>query len=284
MFADSYRPRSYTDHTINGKIRFLSRAMSSPEAHYSLFLTQLRDAGYTTTFNLYNTANFGVPQSRERLIFIASRDGHSVPHLLPTHSQLGGNGTKPWVTLREAIDPIAHIRHHHSDFPAKRLEFYKLLKPGQNWRSLPPELQREAMGESFNSGGGKTGFFRRLDWNRPSPTLVTRPTMKATDLCHPTELRPLSVEEYAAIQTFPVNYIFAGNIDDQYRQIGNAVPCKFAQHIGKHLVSFENGTLEARESSISLSRYSGTDELSWIGATTIPTTRNLFVSDERECA
>jgi DNA (cytosine-5)-methyltransferase 1 len=255
-----------------------------PGGALQLILAQLQDAGYRTTFNLYNTANFGVPQSRERLIFIASRDGYSVPHLQPTHSQLARGDTKHWVTLREAIEPIAHIKHHHSDFPAKRLEFYKLLAPGQNWRSLPPDLQREAMGESFNSGGGKTGFYRRLDWDRPSPTLVTRPTMKATDLCHPTKLRPLSVEEYAAIQTFPVDYKFAGNLDDQYRQIGNAVPCKFAQHIGDHLVRFENGTLQVGDRTIGLSRYSGTDELSWVGATTIPVTRNLFIDDERECA
>ncbi len=99
------------------------------------------------------------------------------------------------------------------------------------------------MGESWHAGGGKTGFYRRLAWDRPSPTLVTRPTMKATDLCHPEKLRPLSVEEYAAIQTFPNGYIFEGKLDDQYRQIGNAVPCSFGEAIGRHIVAFDEGML-----------------------------------------
>lgn len=58
------------------------------------------------------------------------------------------------------------------------------------------------MGKAYKLGGGKTGFYRRIAWDRPSPTLVTSPTMPATDLCHPKELRPLSVEEYKRVQGF----------------------------------------------------------------------------------
>jgi DNA (cytosine-5)-methyltransferase 1 len=252
-----------------------------PGGALKLILALLRRSGYEVTFNLYNTANFGVPQSRERLIFIASREGQRVPHLQPTHSATGENGLHPWVTFRDAVAQLKGVKQHAASFPAKRLEFYKLLKQGQNWRDLPADVQEAAMGNSFLSGGGKTGFYRRLAWDKPSPTLVTRPNMKATDLCHPKELRPLSVEEYAAIQTFPPEYRFAGKLDDQYRQIGNAVPCLFAAQIGSHLLRFDSGKSLEISKSAQLSRYVNTDESSWIGAMKPPLLPGLFESSQR---
>jgi DNA (cytosine-5)-methyltransferase 1 len=255
-----------------------------PGGALKLILARLRHSGYEVTFNLYNTANFGVPQSRERLIFIASRDGKRVPHLYPTHDVRSAHGLLPWATFREAVAPLKKTGQHFASFPAKRLEYYKLLKPGQNWRNLPPEIQEAAMGNSFHSGGGKTGFYRRLAWDKPSPTLVTRPNMKATDLCHPTELRPLSIEEYAAIQTFPSEYKFAGNLDDQYRQIGNAVPCLFAEAIGKHVIAFDRGVSVVNLNASKLSRYVNTDERSWIGAAESHMLPGLFEPETRRRA
>lgn len=223
----------------------------------------LEGAGYKVTFTLYNTANFGVPQVRERLIFFASRDGDEIPFISPTHDEFGLNGLKKWRTLRDAIAHLKGEQCHAGKFPEARLKYYRMLKSGQNWRDLPPEVQREAMGASWFAGGGRTGFYRRLSWNKPSPTLVTRPTMPATDLCHPEELRPLSVEEYAAIQTFPENYIVCGKLDDQYRQIGNAVPCLFGEVIARHLVRFDKGIADTANLNGKMSRYEGTDHESW---------------------
>lgn len=237
-------------------------------------LRLLEDSGYITTFTLYNTANYGVPQSRERLIFFASRDGHGVPFIQPTHSETGENGLLPWSTVRSAIEGLT-AKHTHGNFSEKRLKYLRLLSEGENWRDLPVRIQREAMGKSWESNGGKTGFYRRLAWDRPSPTLVTRPTMPATFLCHPNELRPLSVEEYAAIQTFPANYEFAGRIDDQYRQIGNAVPPLFARAIGKHILDFESGAL-GEYSDARLSRYVNTDHLTWRASLDKPKSLSLF--------
>lgn len=239
-----------------------------PGGALKFILARLRDSGYEVTFNLYNTANFGVPQGRERLVFIASREGNRVPHLAPTHSATSSDGLLPWVTLREALKSLSSVEHHAASFPLKRQEFYKFLKAGQNWRDLPTDVQRAAMGDSFFSGGGKTGFYRRLSWDKPSPTLVTRPNMKATDLCHPEEIRPLSVEEYAAIQTFPTSYRFAGTLDDQYRQIGNAVPCFFAKAVAKHVSDFDSGKFRQSALAVRFSRYINTDESSWVGAAT----------------
>jgi DNA (cytosine-5)-methyltransferase 1 len=226
-------------------------------------LNLLERGGYATTFTLYNSANYGVPQVRERLIFFASREGSAVPFISPSHSETGAERLSRWRTVRNAIGKLEDDPGECGKFPEKRLQYFRLLKAGQNWRDLPEHLQKIAMGDSWFAGGGKTGFYRRLAWDKPSPTLVTRPTMPATALCHPSALRPLSVAEYAALQTFPPQHQFVGKIDDKYRQIGNAVPPQFAEAIGKHIVKFDEGTLAEVRLSQKLSRYAGTDHNSW---------------------
>jgi DNA (cytosine-5)-methyltransferase 1 len=226
-------------------------------------LRRLEAGGYKTTFNLYNTANFGVPQIRERVILFASREGKSVPYIVPTHSEFGRDGLPPWKTFRQAVANLDPSSHEAAKFPDSRLRYYRLLREGQNWRDLPQDLQQEAMGGSYFAGGGKTGFYRRLAWDKPAPTLVTCPTMPATDLCHPGELRPLSVQEYAAVQTFPADYVFEGKLPDRYRQIGNAVPCEFGKAIAEHIIAFDENRLAESGSSVRLSRYVGTDHESW---------------------
>lgn len=239
-------------------------------------LNLLEGGGYATTFTLYNSANYGVPQIRERLIFFASREGLAVPFIAPTHCENETNGLSRWRTVRDAIAALQNKPGECGRFPEKRLKYFQMLKSGQNWRDLPEKVKRAAMGESWYAGGGKTGFYRRLDWDKPSPTLVTRPTMPATALCHPSALRPLSVKEYAAIQTFPKKHRFAGKIDDQYRQIGNAVPPVFAEAIGKHIINFDEGTLSDLPFSQRFSRYVGTDHESW-RASVEGSQRKLFV-------
>jgi len=94
------------------------------------------------------------------------------------------------------------------------------------------------MGKSFYSGGGKRGIARRLAWDKPSLTILTSPSQKQTDRCHPTKTRPLSVRECARIQTFPDEWKFPTNqpITQKYKQIGNALPVIFAMKVGKAII------------------------------------------------
>jgi DNA (cytosine-5)-methyltransferase 1 len=223
----------------------------------------LRAGGYGISFNLYNAANFGVPQSRERVIIICSRSGEKVPHLKPTHSQSGSFGLPKWASLKEAFSGIESLPCDHEDFPEERLRFYRMLGPGQYWKHLPIELHREALGGSLDSGGGKTGFFRRLDWEKPSCTLVTSPTMPATDICHPIEDRPISVQEYMRIQQFPDDWVICGSIKDRYKQIGNAVPVGLGAAVGRAILSHMSGIEELPPEKFKFSRYRDTDEVSW---------------------
>ncbi len=231
-----------------------------------IILDKLRELGYTVTFNLYNAANYGAPQIRERVVMIGKLGNEKVAYLTPTHSEKGENGLLPWRTLRDALNELpAVIEHHYIEFPEKRLRFYRILKEGQYWKDLPPDLQVEAMGSKLQLGGGKTGFLRRLKFDRPSPTLVTNPTMPATDLCHPTLDRPLSVEEYSRIQGFPLDWKICGPVLEQYKQIGNAVPIKLGEAIARTIINDMNGTPDIHETQVGFSRYKNTSDETWRG-------------------
>lgn len=249
--------------TTNGKV-VLPEEMPGSVLRYVIDL--FNEAGYTVSFALFDSANYGVPQKRERVIFFGNRGKTRIPLPQPTHSKEGTMGTKKWIGLKEALKHLNDIKHDHVDFSENRKKYYRLLKAGQYWRHLPEELQEEAMGPSYHLGGGKTGFYRRLSWNDPSPTLVTRPNMPATDLCHPKELRPLSVQEYKAIQQFPDDWWFAGNILEQYKQIGNAVPVGLGHMAGNAIIDFHTGkTTKEEQNIVKYSRYNGTTDIDFEG-------------------
>jgi len=233
-------------------------AIKGGALHYAQ--QKLESFGYSVSFELYNAANFGAPQKRERFVIIAKLGNKKVPYLTPTHSQNGEFGLKPWVTLGDVISDIQDTEMHYLEIPAKRREWYKKIPEGGNWKSLSEEDQKKAMGSKFYMQGGKTGFFRRLSFSEPSPTLVTVPTMPATDLIHPTELRPLSIEEYARIQGFPDNWKFCGKINEIYKQIGNAVPIKLAEAIGNTIINDMNGINSNTFDNFKYSRYKNTSD------------------------
>lgn len=229
----------------------------------NLIIKRLEQAGYAVSFELYNAANFGAPQIRERLVIIGKLGSQKVPYLSPTHSDNKNHKLPKWKTLGDAIQNLNNNNQHYINFPEKRLKYYKLLNEGQYWKDLPLNIQQEAMGAKLKLGGGKTGFFRRLTFNKPSPTLVTNPTMPATDLCHPIDNRPLSVEEYAKIQEFPENWIICGPILEQYKQIGNAVPIKLGEAIAKTIIADMKGINLPQIINFKYSRYQNTNDYTW---------------------
>lgn len=231
-----------------------------------VILDRLKEAGYTISFELYNAANFGAPQIRERVVMIGKLGDEKVPYLSPTHSENGQFGLPRWRTLREALNSSPISEHHYIEFPESRLKFYRMLTEGQYWKDLPPDAQVEAMGSKLNLGGGKTGFFRRLNFSRPSPTLVTNPAMPATDLCHPVENRPLSVEEYGRIQEFPDSWEICGPILEQYKQIGNAVPIKLGEAIARRIIADMNDEELPLYKGFAYSRYKDTNDVTWRAA------------------
>ncbi|MDR6843340.1 DNA cytosine methyltransferase [Flavobacterium granuli] len=242
---------------------FSQECKDTPGSALYYITKRLEIAGYTISFNLYNSANFGAPQIRERVIIIGSLDGVALPFLNPTHSETGEFGLKKWKTFKQASinldDKCDFVK-----FPEKRLKFYRLLTAGQNWKDLSIEKQKEALGKSYFLGGGKTGFFRRIAWDRPAPTVVTHPAMPATDLAHPVEDRPLSVQEYKRIQEFPDSWCIEGSILERYRQIGNAVPVSLGEAVGKLVFSAIKESVIYPIQDFKYSRYKNTSNKMWL--------------------
>ena len=223
------------------------------------FLTnEFKKCGYTVSFALFNAANYGVPQKRERMIFFGHRGSERIPLPRPTHSEDGTMiGTKKWIPIRDVLKDLpAAEADEYNELSDKNKKYLSMLSQGQNWKNLPDGMAEIAMGKAYKLGGGKTGFFRRLSMDEPSPTLVTVPTMPATMLCHPTELRPLSVKEYARIQQFPDHWKFEGKLAEIYKQIGNAVPTGLGYMAGLNIIRFH----EELNNIVKYSRYKDTTD------------------------
>ena len=242
----------------NGKLKTIEEKGGTLQ----YILNYLKKCGYKVSFNLYNSANFGTPQIRERVIIVGNKK-EKLPYLTPTHSENGEYSLKPWKTFKFATKGLHNLKHDHVNFPKYRLKYYRKLKEGQNWKNLSKSLQKEALGNSYYAGGGKTGFLRRLAWNKPSPTLVTDPTMPATDLAHPELDRPLSIQEYKRLQEFPDDWKLSGNLRYQYKQIGNAVPVSLGRAIGKLIVNNIKKKKMKIINNFRYSRYLNTSDLDW---------------------
>jgi DNA (cytosine-5)-methyltransferase 1 len=199
-------------------------------------IKRLKGLNYGVLFDLLNAADYGVPQTRDRLVFIGSREGRAFRMPAPTHAREAVGRRKKWSTLRDALHGLDDSNSEFVPFTPTRSKFLRHVPQGGNWQDLPDRMKPAALGKAFVSWGGRCGFFRRLAWNKPSPALTTSPTCKATTLCHPKELRPLTVREYARVQQFPDNWAFAGykkSAAQKYVQIGNAVPVGLAAAVGR---------------------------------------------------
>ncbi len=213
-------------------------------------LQKIKGEKYNLDIFEVNSVNYGAPQIRERVLFIGNRYGHKINFLQPTHGKpnnpkemvqgdlFGSKKLKPWKTLRDAIGNLNESSPELLNFSPRKLEVLSLVPEGGNWRSLSTDVQMETMGKAFFAKGGRSGWWRRLTFDLPCPTIVTMPNHASTSLCHPTETRVLSVKEYARIQGFPDKWLFSGKISEKYKQIGNAVPIKLGEVAGKIIADF----------------------------------------------
>ncbi len=204
----------------------------------------IAELGYTLIEpRVLRALQYNVPQKRERLILIAIRND------IAPHVKFNWPDVCPSVrTLRDAFfagelyDTDVPLSLGQK-YPESKFKVMQLVPEGGDWRNLPEDVAREYMKGSYNLGGGKTGMARRLSMDEPSLTLTCAPAQKQTERCHPIETRPLTVREYARIQTFPDDWNFCGNLAAQYKQIGNAVPVNLAWALGRSLIRLFNDIL-----------------------------------------
>ncbi|PIC88550.1 DNA (cytosine-5-)-methyltransferase [Sporosarcina sp. P21c] len=223
------------------------RTLEPDEQQGSAFKHLLKHFGnYIVTDDLLNAADYGVAQTRERVFIVGVRSDLNTKYIFPkpTHEKNGLNGKCKWRTVADILNELDVQKHSYVKYSADRLRWMQMIpKGGGNWRDLRShgeEIVKEAMGGAYESGGGKVGFFRRVNVNKPAPTLLTSPIQKSTNLGHPFEDRPLSIEEYIKIQEFPKDYYISGSLSQQYTQIGNAVPTRLGQILGESIIDMLN--------------------------------------------
>lgn len=214
-----------------------------PGSALKYLLKKFKD--YHIKIYLINAADYGVAQKRERVFIIGVRSDLENTFDLPepTHNVDGSQGKEKWISLSSVLEELElelkAKKHDYVEYSPERLKYMKMVPSGGgNWRDLPDNIVKEAMGGAYYSGGGKVGFYRRLKIDEPAPTLLTSPMQKSTNLGHPFEDRPLSIQEYLKIQGFPLDYKLSGTLNDQYTQIGNAVPVKLAYVIGNAIYEY----------------------------------------------
>ena len=249
---DYIRPRFFVMENVKGimsaplkHVPLAERDENDPDQRLGtvldVILSEFDKLGYKTVYGVLDAVNYGVPQFRERFVLIGSRDNEGIFLPIPTHFQMHQDKAYQWKTVRDAIADLEFDKGECATLSEERLKFLKMVPEGGNWRDLPKDIIPIAMGGAYKSGGGKVGFYRRLSYDQPSPTVVTSPVQKATMMCHPTQDRPLSIKEYARIQQFPDGWVFIGTTAAKYRQIGNAVPVGLAEAIGKAVCAVADG-------------------------------------------
>lgn len=221
-------------------------------------LQKIPGAAYHMDCFEVNAVNYGAPQLRERALFIGNRYNAVVDFPDPTHGPVedrrGPNirlfdfedepQLRPWTTLGDAISLLQEEHPVVLDFSPRKKRFLSMVPAGGNWRSLPEDIQKESMGKAWYAKGGRSGWWRRLSFALPCPTLMTMPNHASTSLCHPTDLRALSLLEYKLIQEFPKDWEVCGKVAQQYAQIGNAVPVRLGTIAGE-VIANQLAALEA---------------------------------------
>ncbi|MBU8913321.1 MAG: DNA cytosine methyltransferase [Spirochaetales bacterium] len=207
------------------------------------FLHMLSANGYRFIYGVLDAKHFGVPQNRRRLVLLATR------HLQPTlPGSKYGTSLRPFKTVRQAIyhfpaigagecHPIIpnHVAADIAEINLKRLR--QTPHNGGDRRSWPSHLRLECHKGNYK---GHTDVYGRMYWKRPAPALTGRcHSISNGRYGHPEQDRAISLREAAAIQSFPDGYVFFGTNKHIAMQIGNAVPVRLAEHLGKHILHLE---------------------------------------------
>ena len=216
---------------------------------FSSFLGMLEQAGYSVWWGIVACADYGVPQTRKRLVVLASRLG-PIELIPPTHRP------KDYVTVRHAIGDLVSISageqdaadslHRASRLSSTNLARIKAAKPGGSWRDWHPELIAKC--HRKRTGRGYGSVYGRMSWDALAPTITTQCHGFGNGrFGHPEQNRAISLREAALLQTFPRSYEFFGSnqpwsVSATARWIGNAVPVALARAVARSVAQ----TLEAK--------------------------------------
>lgn len=233
-FVESFHPDIVFVENVPGIQNF---ANGAPQ--FRRFRDRLFAAGYRGEYEPVPLMKYGVPQSRRRLIYLTSRHAQiSLP--------LRTNGPEircAYETVRDWIGGLPPIRageehatvsnHRAAGLSERNLERIRATPEGGGHRDWPSHLRLDC----HERVRGYSDVYGRMSWDRPAPGLTTRCTSYSNGrFGHPQQDRAISVREAARLQTFPDDFVFEGSLASMSRQIGNAVPVRLAEIVGRHAI------------------------------------------------
>lgn len=195
---------------------------------YSTILNIFEKAGYEIQKDVLNAWNYGVAQKRERLMTVGIRKDlvGKIEYSFPKPHEY-----KP--VLRDVLQNVPESIG--VPYGENKRKIFELVPAGGYWRDIDPEIAKSYMKSCWNMEGGRTGILRRMSMDEPSLTVLTSPSQKQTERCHPLEARPFTVRENARCQSFPDEWEFCGSAMSQYKQVGNAVPVNLAYEVAREI-------------------------------------------------
>ena len=222
VFLEKLQPKMFLFENVRGLLTH------NHGKTYTTMLNIFEKTGYVIDKQILNAWEHGAPQKRERLITIGIRKDliGKIKYTFPESHKY-----KP--VLRDVL--LDCPEGPGVQYGDKKRKIFELVPAGGYWRDIDPKIAKEYMKSCWNMEGGRTGILRRMSLDEPSLTVLTSPSQKQTERCHPLEARPFTVRENARIQTFPDDWEFCGNVSSQYKQVGNAVPVSLAYDIAKEI-------------------------------------------------
>lgn len=245
--VEELRPKVFIMENVRGLHSMTFGDARQKGALYSELIRQFNAIGYSVDTFFVNAVNYGAPQIRERMILIGNRLGLKARFPKPTHSDKPIAGQQPFLVLGDVVGRRKDTDTSIMDFSPRKKSYLSYVPAGGNWRSMPVDVQKESMGKTWYLKGGRSAYWRRLSFDSPCPTVVTMPNHASTSMCHPAELRALTVGECAAVQQFPRTWKFFGTPAERYKQIGNAVPIILGRMAGVAAMSLLLKTADKRQ-------------------------------------
>ena len=192
------------------------------------------EPGYVVKPHLYNFADYGVPQFRERVLIVGIRvdTGFDFKHPLPTH---GEGRNKPYVTAGQALEGALDAKHNneHINSADKTRRMLQLIPEGGNFTDIPQDHELYVKGMISH-------VYRRIRRDEPAKTIIAAGGGGTWGYHYP-EPRALTNRERARLQSFPDEFKFDGSITEVRRQIGNAVPPEGVKLLARRLMPLFEG-------------------------------------------
>lgn len=222
VFLEKLQPKMFLFENVRGLLTH------DKGKTYGTILDIFEKAGYEIQREVLNAWDYGVAQKRERLMTVGIRKDlmDKIEYSFPKPHEY-----KP--VLRDVLQNVPDSVG--VPYGEGKRKIFELVPPGGYWRDIDPEIAKSYMKSCWNMEGGRTGILRRMSMDEPSLTVLTSPTQKQTERCHPLEARPFTVRENARCQSFPDEWEFCGSVMSQYKQVGNAVPVNLAYEVAKEI-------------------------------------------------